>query len=179
MPNVSKLRRASSPCRRRRPWASRSPRRQPCFRPAHRRADEEVTLSAGTGRLVELNGTMADLFVANEGIADVQVRSNTSVYIFGKAAGQTTVYATDRNGRVVYSASIRVGQNLASVDQMLELAMPEANITATPMNGLVLLTGTVAAPSDVEEAQRLTQAFVAKARRSSAACAPPRRSRSC
>jgi pilus assembly protein CpaC len=43
---------------------------------------------------------------------------------------------------------------------MLNLAMPEAKIVATPMNGLVLLTGTVAAPSDVEEAQRLTQAFV-------------------
>jgi pilus assembly protein CpaC len=121
---------------------------------------EEVVLSVGTGRLVQLNGVMADVFVAGEGIADVQVRSNTSVYIFGKAAGQTTVYATDRNGRVIYSANVRVGQNLASVDQMLQLAMPEANITATPMNGLVLLTGSVAAPSDVEEAQRLVQAFV-------------------
>jgi len=121
---------------------------------------EEVTLSVGTGRLVQLNGAMADLFVANEAIADVQVRSNTSVYIFGRAAGQTTVYATDRSGRIVYSATIRVGQNLASVDKMLELAMPEADITATPMNGLVLLTGTVAAPTDVEEAQRLAQAFV-------------------
>ncbi|HEY0115415.1 MAG TPA: type II and III secretion system protein family protein [Allosphingosinicella sp.] len=128
---------------------------QPTVAPA-----EEVTLSVGTGRLVQLNGVMADLFVANEAVADVQVRSNTSVYVFGRAAGQTTVYATDRSGRVIYSASIRVGQNLASVDQMLDLAMPEANITATPMNGLVLLTGTVAAPSDVEEAQRLVQAFV-------------------
>jgi pilus assembly protein CpaC len=73
---------------------------------------QEVTLSVGTGRLIQLNGTMEDLFIANEGIADVQVRSNTSVYIFGKAAGQTTVYATDRAGRVIYSASVRVGQNL-------------------------------------------------------------------
>jgi pilus assembly protein CpaC len=128
---------------------------QPTVAPA-----EEVTLSAGTGRLVQLNGEMADLFVANEAVADVQVRSNTSVYIFGRTAGQTTVYATDRNGRVIYSASVRVGQNLASVDQMLNLAMPEADITATPMNGLVLLTGSVAAPADVEEAQRLVQAFV-------------------
>jgi pilus assembly protein CpaC len=121
---------------------------------------EEVVLSVGTGRLVPLDGVMADIFVANDTIADVQVRSNTSVYVFGKAPGQTTVYATDRSGRVIYSATIRVGQNLASVDQMLELAMPESNITATPMNGLVLLTGTVAAPADVEEAQRLVQAFV-------------------
>lgn len=121
---------------------------------------EEMVLSVGSGRLVQLNGTMADVFVANDGVADVQVRSNESVYIFGKAPGQTTVYATDRSGRVIYSASIRVGQNLASVDQMLTLAMPEANITATPMQGLVLLTGTVGAPADVEEAQRLVQAFV-------------------
>jgi len=131
---------------------------QPTVAPA-----EEVTLSVGTGRLVQLNGTMADLFVANEAVADVQVRSNTSVYIFGRTAGQTTVYATDRSGRVIYSASIRVGQNLASVTDMLELAMPESNITATPMNGLVLLTGTVGAPADVEEAQRLVQAFVGEA----------------
>jgi pilus assembly protein CpaC len=38
--------------------------------------------------------------------------------------------------------------------------MPDARIQATPMNGMVLLTGTVAAPEDVEEANRLVQAFV-------------------
>ena len=43
---------------------------------------------------------------------------------------------------------------------MLQLAMPEAQIIATPINGLVLLTGTVAAPADAEEAERLVQAFV-------------------
>jgi pilus assembly protein CpaC len=119
-----------------------------------------VTLSVGTGQMVRLPGTMSDLFVANDAIADVQVRSTNQIYIFGKAAGQTTVYATDRSGRVIYSANVRVGQNLASVDQMLQMAMPEANIRATPMSGLILLTGTVAQPSDAEEAERLAQAFV-------------------
>jgi pilus assembly protein CpaC len=38
--------------------------------------------------------------------------------------------------------------------------MPDARIEATPMNGMVLLTGTVGAPTDVEEAQRIVQAFV-------------------
>jgi pilus assembly protein CpaC len=121
---------------------------------------EEVILSVGAGRLIDLDGTMSDVFVANDAIADVQVRSNRQIFIFAKAAGQTNIYATDRNGRVVYSASVRVGQNLGSVEQMLDLAMPEAEITATPINGMVLLTGTVASPADAEEAQRLVQAFV-------------------
>ena len=43
---------------------------------------------------------------------------------------------------------------------MLGMAMPDAAIQTTSMNGLILLTGTVASPSDVEEAQRLVQAFV-------------------
>ena len=123
----------------------------------------DVTLSVGTGRMVRLNGTMSDLFVANPEIADVQVRSPSQIYIFGKTAGTTTVYATDSGGRVVYSATVRVGQNLGSVGQMLALAMPEANITATPMNGMVLLTGTVAQPDDAAEAERLVQAFVGEA----------------
>ncbi|CAA9522711.1 MAG: Type II/IV secretion system secretin RcpA/CpaC, associated with Flp pilus assembly [uncultured Sphingosinicella sp.] len=120
----------------------------------------DVALSAGTGRLVQLNGAMSDLFVANDGIADVQVRSSNQIYIFGKSAGETTVYATNKAGRVLYSANVRVGTNIGSIDEMLALAMPDARIQATPMNGMVLLTGTVATPQDVEEANRLVQAFV-------------------
>jgi pilus assembly protein CpaC len=121
---------------------------------------EEVTLSAGTGRLIRLNGTMSDLFVANDAVADVQVRSSDQVYIFGKSAGETTIYATNKAGKVIYSATVRVGTNIGSIQDMLKLAMPEARIQATPMNGMVLLTGTVATPADIEEANRLIQAFV-------------------
>ena len=121
---------------------------------------ETLNLSQGTGTLVRLSGPMTDVFISNDSVADVQVRSASQLYIFGKGRGETTVYATGKGGRVVYSANVRVGNNISSVDEMLTLAMPEANISATPMNNLVLLTGTVAAPEDVEEAQRLVQAYV-------------------
>jgi pilus assembly protein CpaC len=124
------------------------------------RPTNDVTLSVGTGRMVRLDGTMTDLFVANEGIADVQVRSANQIYIFGKAPGETTVFATDRSGRTVYSANVRVGNNIGSLDELMRLAMPDAQIQARPVNGMVLLTGTVAAPTDVEEASRLVQAYV-------------------
>src|SRR5688500_18364435 len=124
------------------------------------RPSETLTLSQGTGTLVRLSGPMSDVFVANDTIADVQVRSATQLYVFGKGKGETTVYATGKNGRVVYAANVRVGNNISSVDEMLQLAMPDSSIQATPMNNLMLLTGTVASPTDVEEAQRLVQAYV-------------------
>jgi pilus assembly protein CpaC len=119
-----------------------------------------VNLSIGRGTLVNLSAPMSDLFVADNAIADVQVRSATQLYVFAKTAGETTIYATAKSGKVVYSANVRVGTNLGSVDAMLRLAMPDAQIQATPMNGLLLLTGTVASPDDAAEAERLAQAFV-------------------
>jgi len=128
--------------------------------PAASTPAETLNLSQGAGSLVRLPAPMTDVFVANDAIADVQVRSSTQLYIFGKGAGETTVYATGKGGRVVYAANVRVGNNIGSLQEMLHLAMPEARIQATPMNNLVLLTGTVASPEDVEEAQRLVQAYV-------------------
>ncbi|WP_239018139.1 type II and III secretion system protein family protein [Sphingomonas flavalba] len=119
-----------------------------------------MDLSKGRGRLVNLSAPMSDLFVANDKVADVQVRSPRQLYIFGKDAGETTIYATAKNGAVVFSTNVRVGTNVETVDQMLALAMPDARIVVTPMNGLVLLTGTVANPDDAAEAERLVTAFV-------------------
>lgn len=119
-----------------------------------------LQVNTGRGRLVTLSRPMTDLFIADDGVADVQVRSPTQLYVFGKKTGETTISATARGGAVVYAATVRVGNNLDSIGQMLSLAMPDAKIVATPMNGLVLLTGTVAAPQDAAEAERLVQAFV-------------------
>jgi pilus assembly protein CpaC len=121
---------------------------------------EDVAISVGAGRMVRLDGNMSDLFIANPAVADVQVRSANQLYIFGKTPGETTVYATNNAGRVVYSATVRVGNNIDSISEMLGLAMPQSQIQVTPMNGVVLLTGTVADPADVEDATRLVQGFV-------------------
>jgi len=125
----------------------------------------DITLSVGTGRLVRLDGAMSDLFVANDAIADVQVRSANQIYVFGKAAGETTIYATNNAGKVVYSANVRVGTNIGSIDEMLRAAMPDAQIQTIPMNGSILLTGTVAAPADVEDAARLAEAYLGEGTR--------------
>lgn len=130
-----------------------------------RQQSTDIELSVGRGRLVNLPVPMADVFVANNEVADVQVRSSTQLYIFGKAPGETSINATDAAGRVVYSVVARVGNNIETIDQMLQLAMPDAQIQVNTMNGFVLLTGTVRAPEDAAEADRLVSAFVGEGTR--------------
>jgi pilus assembly protein CpaC len=119
----------------------------------------DMTLSVGRGQLINLPTPVTDVFVSNDAIADVQVKSPTQLYVFAKSAGEASIYATTSSGAVAFSTNVRVGSNFNSLDQMLKLAMPEAEIAATTMNGLVLLTGTVKSPQDSAEAERLVQAF--------------------
>ncbi|MFC0588460.1 type II and III secretion system protein family protein [Novosphingobium aquiterrae] len=127
------------------------------------RPANDIVLSIGRGQLVTVAGAMTDVFVANESIADVQVKSPRQLYVFGKAGGETTVYASNAAGDVIWSANVRVGSNIDSVDQMLRMAMPDAHVAVSTMGtNTFLLTGTIAAPEDAAEAQRLVQAFVGK-----------------
>jgi pilus assembly protein CpaC len=129
--------------------------------PSVMRPANDVLLSIGRGQLVTIGGTMADVFVANDAVADVEVKSARQLYVFGKSGGETTVYASNAAGDIVWSANVRVGSNIDSVDQMLRLAMPDAKIAVATMGtGTYLLTGTVAAPEDAAEAERLVMAFV-------------------
>jgi pilus assembly protein CpaC len=122
---------------------------------------QEIVLSIGRGELVSVPGQMTDVFVSNDAVADVQIKSQRQLYVFARAGGQTTIYASNNAGDIIWSANVRVGNNIDSIDQMLALAMPEAKVNVATMGtNTVLLTGTVAAPEDAAEAERLVAAFL-------------------
>lgn len=124
--------------------------------------DNAILMSVGGSRVINLPAKMSDVVIGDPDVVDVHVRSQNQLYLIAKKAGETTVFATATNGKVLFSGTVRVGNNLTSIDDMLRLAMPNADIAVNKMNGMVLLTGTVAAPEDAAEAERLTQAFVGK-----------------
>lgn len=118
-----------------------------------------LLMAVGESRVINLSSDLSDVVIANPAVVDVHVRSQRQVYLIAKGSGETNVFITARNGRMLYANAIRVGNNITSIDQMLRLAMPDAHVTVSTMNGMVLLTGTVAAPEDSAEVERLVQAF--------------------
>ncbi len=134
-----------------------------------REASVEVIVPAGRAQIVDLGQAITDIIVSDPRAVDVQVKSQRQIIIYGRGVGESTVFATARNGAIVYAANVRVmenanatnkGQDLASLEPTLKTAMPDAEIKVTQMKGMALLTGTVAAPEDVAEAERLAKAIV-------------------
>ncbi|WP_419809106.1 type II and III secretion system protein family protein [Sphingomonas sp.] len=140
-----------------RPSVSRHLAQQP---PGVQRPTTEVLLSVGQGELITLPSPVADIWVSNPDAADVYITNSRQINLFGKGLGETTIFATSANGAVIYATSVRVSPNINSVDAMLKLAMPEANIRVVTAGRIAVLVGTVGTPEDAAEAQRLVTSML-------------------
>jgi pilus assembly protein CpaC len=118
----------------------------------------QVLLSVGEGQVVSLPQAISDVWTSNPGVADVHVTNSRQINLFGKEAGEATVVATSSSGAVVYSTNVRVAQNISSINQMMRLAMPDANISVTTVGQMAVLNGTVASPEDSAQAMSLVRA---------------------
>jgi pilus assembly protein CpaC len=119
------------------------------------RPTSEVKLSIGQGQLVTLPTGITDVWTSNPGVADVYVSNPRQIHLFGKDNGEATVFATTASGQVVYATNVRVNQNITSLDKMLTLAFPDADISVTTAGQLAVLTGTIVSPEDSAAAERL------------------------
>jgi Flp pilus assembly secretin CpaC len=71
-------------------------------------AAEQIWLTMDQVRPYKLETPAQSIVVGNPAIADVTIRDNTNVLLFGKAPGLTNIYVFDENGEAVKNLTIRV-----------------------------------------------------------------------
>jgi len=120
----------------------------------------QLLLSVGEGQMINLPSSVANVWTSNPQVADVYVGSPRQINVFGKAMGEATVIATARDGSVVYGASVRVNQNISSVNDVIRAAMPESDIRVTTIGQTAVINGTVASPDDAAQAELLVRSIL-------------------
>lgn len=120
----------------------------------------EMSLEVSQGRLIRLDRPATSVFIADPEIADVQVKSPQMVYVFGKKAGETSLYAVDDRETVLVSMPIVVTHNLQRLRTSIDRILPASKVEIDSVDGSLVLTGTVANISEAEEVRRLAAAFV-------------------
>ena len=128
--------------------------------PSTYRPSRQLLLSVGEGQMMNLPRSVASVWTSNPDVADVYVNSPRQVNVFGKGFGEATIIATASDGSVVYGASVRVSQNISSVNDALHAAMPESNISVTNVGQMAVMNGTVASPQDAAQAEMLVRTIL-------------------
>ncbi len=118
-------------------------------------ASAPLALEAGTGKVIVLNGAAANVFVADPKVAEVRPASATSLFVFGIAAGRTTIAALDTEGRTLVQYDLTVEPQTYSAKQaqaMISRLIPKARIQVLAQARGLLLTGSVNTPQDAAQA---------------------------
>jgi pilus assembly protein CpaC len=123
-------------------------------------AETELSLETGKGRLVRLSRPASTVFIADPKIADVQVKSPTLVYLFGKAPGATSFYAVDAKEQVIANVAVSVGFDEGRLRSMLRRQTPDAEVEVDGANGALVLTGRVSSAAEGDDVLRIASLFV-------------------
>ncbi len=112
-----------------------------------------IGISMGSGRIVTLPQAASNIFAADPGVVEVRPASPTSLFVFGKGMGSTTIIATDANGNTIAQYSVTVGPSAfaaARVSGAAESAAPGSDVGATSEPGGMVVRGTVQTPAQAD-----------------------------
>ena len=130
------------------------------FVPTFGAQNKHINIEVSKGTLIRFDKAVDNVFIADPNIADIQVKSPTLAYVFGKKQGQTTVYAISNNDEVVYEGDVSVNHNLGHFEAAIHTVMPDTVVNVESYEGLLILTGHVKNPEQAEEARKMAAEFI-------------------
>jgi pilus assembly protein CpaC len=120
----------------------------------------ELRVAVSSAQVVEFPNPARSVFIADPAIADIQVSAPTSVIVFGRKPGQTTLIAIGADDKPLAKIQIIVGYNYADLQRLIGQDVPNANfkITATPAG--INLSGVVPNDETAEKVRAAAQRYV-------------------
>jgi pilus assembly protein CpaC len=126
-------------------------------------AHAPVTIEVDKAQILQLSEPAATVFVANPDIADVQVpqasENPTNVIVYGKKAGDTTVYAVTASGKII-AYPISVKRQISEISDQLRKQVPQAKVDVASAPNGITMSGHVASPGDAQRLKSAARQFL-------------------
>lgn len=119
-----------------------------------------VEVSVHKGTMVRVSRPAVTVFVADPAIADVESRSQQSIFVYGKKLGDTTLMVLDENDKPLLNATIHVTHDRSQLQGLLKKIAPDADITVSSVDGGIIIEGSVEEPQQAEDIENVTMKFL-------------------
>lgn len=123
---------------------------------------DRLDLASGSGELIRLPRPALSVFVANPDVADVQVPSPNGIFLLGKKAGTTTLFAIDGQDREILRKTIVVRHNTAEMQDLLRQRFPQHRFSLASAPGSLQVSGMVDNAAQVAAVGDTLAPFLAK-----------------
>ena len=125
-------------------------------------ASRRLEASAGSGKVVQVPGPAANVFVADPKVAEVRPVSPTALFLYGVAPGTTTVAVLDAAGHPLGQFEVTVTPSAfgaAQAEANIRRAMPSSAISAVATPSGIALSGKAATAEEADRAMQIARGY--------------------
>ncbi|CCD84244.1 RhcC2 protein [Bradyrhizobium sp. ORS 285] len=119
-----------------------------------------LNITSSQGRTVRLKSPAASIFVADPAIADYQAASNTTIFVFGKKSGRTSLFALNDKGEALAELAVVVTQPIEDLRAALKAEVGDYPIQVSYTPRGAILSGTAPSADVIEAARKVTEQFL-------------------
>jgi len=119
-----------------------------------------LDVDVGKGVILRLDRPAGNVFVADPNVADVQIKSPTVIYLLGKAAGTTTLFALDKQDQVLLNSPVEVHSDNLGLQRALQQLIPGTDVRARSVNDSIVLEGTVKSAAEGDDIRKIAARYV-------------------
>jgi pilus assembly protein CpaC len=120
-----------------------------------------ILVDVSKGLIIRLDRPCSSVFVADPDIADVQLKSPTVLYIIGKGAGETTIYAVDQQDAVLLNSRVEVRQDIDRLQREIQQINSTTNVKAKAVDDSIVLEGSVKDAAEGDDIRKIAARYVA------------------
>ncbi|MDJ0686742.1 MAG: type II and III secretion system protein family protein [Alphaproteobacteria bacterium] len=120
----------------------------------------ELTVVLSEGELLKLDEPAVSVLLADPEIADVQLPSPQSVFVFGRQPGATTLYVLGEGDAILAARRIVVIHDVVRLNQLIRSRVPNAEVTASSTPSGLVLDGSVPTADEAQRIQALAASFL-------------------
>lgn len=124
--------------------------------------EQSIIVEQNKAETIKLSESVSEIFVANPEIADIQLNEPTTAYVFGRKIGNTTVFATNKQGEVILKLQLRVTHDLKQLKETVQSSFPEEQVSFDSTPGGIILKGTPSSPQVAKNIENIATGFVDK-----------------
>lgn len=118
-----------------------------------------LALAVNAGDLVRLPRPATKVFIADPEVADFQAASPRSLLVFGRKAGQTTLYALSEDDEVILSRLIIVSHDLRQLQSLIDRELPRSDVRVRSTPAGIVLFGRAMSAMEADHAARIATGF--------------------
>lgn len=128
-------------------------------------AKKYMIIEKNMAEFIRFEDDVAEVFVANPEIVDVQVDGTMGGYIFARKQGSTTVIVRGVNGNVLSQINIRVTHNLNDLREILKRSFPNEalKVDSTPTG--LFISGSVSSSVVAKDVENISAGFLGEKER--------------